>query len=411
MERDVSVFVPAFPTIRPELLLRPGQDHAAARYPFSAPTAEYFYFARNAIWRAVKALGLDRGEVLAPAYHHGVEIEALMDAGARVRFYRIGPQFQVDLEDVARKIRPDTTALYLTHFLGFPGPVREMKQLAEAHGLPLVEDCALALFSADGGLPLGVTGDVAIFCLYKVLAVPDGGVLVHRTAGDSPSAAWRAGEPLRRPPLASTLAVATSSMLRNLALRGGRAGRALRGGVLGLGKGALSASNVEPVLAGTQHFNRDHANLGTSRLTERLLRIQDVPGIVSRRRRNYLFLLERLRDLSAPVFETLPEGVVPLCYPMRVEDNRQVMARLVAKGIEAVDFWREGHPACDVSSFPEVAQLRATVLEVPCHQDLTLRVLAGVADAIRDVVTRQAGLARPGAARTGRRATTLPVAS
>jgi dTDP-4-amino-4,6-dideoxygalactose transaminase len=409
--RESEVFVPAFPTIRPELLLRPGQDAVKARHPFSAKTAEYSYFARNAIWRAVRIFGLDRGEVLAPAYHHGVEIEALMDAGARVRFYRVGPRFEVDLEDVARKIRPETTALYLTHFLGFPGPVREMKQLAEAHGLPLVEDCALALFSADRGLPLGVTGDVAIFCLYKVLAVPDGGVLVHRMAGHSPGAAWRSGDQLRRPPLASTVAVATSSMLRNLALRGGRAGRALRGRVLRLGKRALLASNIEPVLAGTQHFNRDHADLGISRLTEHLLRVQDVPGIVSRRRRNYLFLLERLRELSAPLFETLPEGVVPLCYPMQVEDNRQVMTELVKRGIEAVDFWREGHPACDVASFPEVARLRTTVLEIPCHQDLTLGTMAKIVSAIRGVLAAQPGRAGLSAVRGGVRSTTLLGAS
>ena len=55
----------------------------------------------------------------------------------------------------------------------------------------------------------------------------------------------------------------------------------------------------EPVLAGTQHFNHSHRHLGPSRLTERLLRVQDVPEIVSRRRRNYLFLLERLESQIA----------------------------------------------------------------------------------------------------------------
>ncbi|MBK5256580.1 MAG: aminotransferase DegT, partial [Vicinamibacteria bacterium] len=119
-----GMFVPAFPTIRPESLLGGGDEAIKGHYPFSDPSARYVYFARNAIWHAVKALRLDRGEILVPSYHHGVEIEALIDAGARVRFYRIGPHCEVDLEDVASKIGPETTALYLTHFLGFPGPVR-----------------------------------------------------------------------------------------------------------------------------------------------------------------------------------------------------------------------------------------------------------------------------------------------
>jgi perosamine synthetase len=394
--REARLFVPAFPTIRPEALLRPGDGASLAHYPFSAPSARYFYFARNAIWQVVKLLGLEGGEVLVPAYHHGVEIEALIDAGARVRFYRIGPQCQLDLGDVARRIGPQTKALYLTHFFGFPGPVREMRELARTHGLPLIEDCALALFSADGELPLGVTGDVGIFCLYKVLAVPDGGILVRRGERDASAGGAPPAASLAAPPLASSIAVAASSMLRNLALRGGGAGRAVRRLVLGLGKRALSASRVEPVLAGTQHFDRRHANLGVSRLTRHLLRVQDVPTIVSRRRSNYLFLQERLRELSAPLYETLPAGVVPLCYPLLVDDNRRVMERLVARGIEAVDFWREGHPACDLSGFADVARLRTSVLEVPCHQDLTLETLEAIADEIRDVLApSQARLVLP----------------
>ncbi len=380
-----ALFVPAFPTIRPEDLLRPGGESIKTQYPFNVVSARYFYFARNAIFQAVKDLGLDGGEVLVPAYHHGVEIEALIEAGARVKFYSVGRRFEVDLHEVEGMIGPETKALYLTHFLGFPGPVREMKALAMKHGLPLIEDCALSLFSADGDLPLGVTGDAAIFCLYKVLAVPDGGVLIYPRHPEGRTAAPDI-DPRPPPPLASSVAVLASSVLRNVALRGGKPGRALRRWTLRLGKRALRASNVEPVLAGTQHFNRAHARLGPSRLTEHLLRVQDVPRIVSRRRRNYLYLLEALRDVSTPLFDTLPAGIAPLCYPLLVEDNRRFMEQLVDRGIEAVDFWREGHPACDVSRFPDVARLRRSVVEIPCHQDLTLETLASMVVTIRQVL-------------------------
>src|SRR6185295_13845583 len=91
-----------------------------------------------------------------------------------------------------------------------------------------------------------------------------------------------------RPALSSSLALLTSSLLRNVALRGGAAGRALRRGILAVGKRGLAATQAQPVLAGTQHFNPAHAQLGMSRVTERLLRVQDVAQIVARRRRNYL---------------------------------------------------------------------------------------------------------------------------
>jgi dTDP-4-amino-4,6-dideoxygalactose transaminase len=354
---------------------------AATRpHPFSSPTVRYYYFARNAIWNAVKMLGLDRGEVLVPSYHHGVEIESLLDAGAQVRFYRVGAHFEVDLDDVERKIDSRTTALYLTHFIGFPGPVREMKQLADRHGLPLIEDCALGLFSRDGDEPLGVTGDVAIFCLYKVLPVPHGGAMVINDAG-------RYGLPdPPPPPLSSTLSVLSSSLLRNVALRGGRPGRRLRQAALGLGKRSLRTARIAPVLTGTEHFDRAHLELGISELTRRILLGQDAEQIVARRRRNYLFLLERLSDLSEPIFSSLPAGVAPLCYPMLVQDNRAVVERLLARGIEAVDFWRAFHPACSAAEYPEVARLRTSLMEIPCHQDLSLATMARIAACVRDVL-------------------------
>ena len=375
---DPGLFVPAFPTLAPGMLL--GRRAAIRQHPFSSPTVRYFYFARNAIWNAVKMLGLDRGEVLVPSYHHGVEIESLLDAGAQVRFYRVGPRLDVDLDEVERKINSRTTALYLTHFVGFPGPVRGMKKLADKHGLPLIEDCALGLFSHAGDEPLGVTGDVAIFCLYKVLPVPNGGAMVINGAG-------RYGLPdPPPPPLSSTLSVLSSSLLRNLALRGGRPGRRLRQAALGLGKRSLRAVNIAPVLTGTEHFDRAHLELGISRLTRQIMLRQDATRIVARRRRNYLFLLDRLRDLSEPIFPTLPTGVAPLCYPMLVPDNRAVVERLLARGIEAVDFWRAFHPACSAAEFPEVARLRTGLMEVPCHQDLSLATMARIADCVREAL-------------------------
>src|SRR3990172_1212533 len=205
---DPGVFVPAFPTIGPEMLLR--RRRPETHHPFSLPGIHYFFFARNAIWHTAKMLGLDRGEVLVPSYHHGVEVEALIDAGAQVKFYRIGEKLEVDFLDVEMKIGPRTTALYLTHFAGFPGPVREMKKLAEKHALPLIEDCALSLFSMDGDVPLGITGDAAVFCLYKLLPVPNGGALVF----NGPDRCNMAELP---PPSASTtFTLISSSFLRNL---------------------------------------------------------------------------------------------------------------------------------------------------------------------------------------------------
>jgi perosamine synthetase len=366
-------YVPALPTLWPRMLL--GRHTPGPYLPFSSVRARYFYFARNAVWTAVKMLGLEGAEVLVPAYHHGVEVEALIDAGARPVFFRVDSRWQPDLFEVERLITPRTRALYLIHYAGFPGPAEQLRALCDRRGLILIEDCALSLLS-----DVGQHGDVSIFCLYKTLPVPNGGALVVN--GER---AYSLPEP-PPPPLASTLSHTASALLANLELRGGRVGRGLRSAVRSLARGTVSAAGVKRVATGTQHFNRDHVDLGMSPLTRRIAEAQDLRAIVEARRRNYFYLLGQLREVATPWFNGLPPGACPLFYPLRVEDKTAVQEALRARGIEAIDFWRHSHPACDLSRFPEVAQLRRSVLEIPCHQDLDLETLHGVARTVRQVV-------------------------
>lgn len=380
IKHQPQLFVPSLPTLWPGMLL--GRKDPGGFLPFAAPHVRYFYFARNAVWLTVKMLGLDKGEVLMPAYHHGVELEAVMDAGATPVFYRVGRRWDVDLEDVERKIGPRTKALYLIHYAGFPGPVQQMREIADRHGLPLIEDCALSLLSSDGGRPLGSTGDVGIFCLYKTLPVPNGGAMVLNGPRN-----YAVPEP-PAPPFTSTLSHTVSALLQNVELRGGATGRKLRSLVRKLGKGTVSAAGVQRVATGTQHFDRSHVDLGMSVLTRRIAQAQDLAAIVEQRRRNYFFLMGRLRDVSTPLFHQLPAGACPLFYPLLVENKAQVMAELRGAGIDAIDFWRHQHPACDASAFPEVTWLRNSIVEIPCHQDLGPEVMAQVAGVVREVCLR-----------------------
>lgn len=375
---EKKMFVPSLPTLWPEMLLR--TKDRAAHLPFAAANVRYFYFARNAVWLTVKMLGLDQGEVLVPAYHHGVEVEALLDAGAQVKFYRVGAKWDVDLNDVEKQIGPKTRALYLIHYAGFPGPVDEMRALADKYGLPLIEDCALSLLSSDGSRPLGSTGDVGIFCLYKTLPVPNGGAMVINGLRN-----YAIPEPMAAPST-STFSHVMSSLLQNFELRGGAFGRGVRSLVRSLGKTTVSAASIERVATGTQHFNRAHVDLGMSPLTKRIALAQDLDGIVEKRRRNYFFLLGRLREVSQPLFNELPSGVCPLFYPLVVEDKAEIMARLHAQGIDSIDFWRYFHPACDASRFPEVVKARRSIVEIPCHQDLDPETMQKVAHAVKEAV-------------------------
>lgn len=376
------LFVPERPTLAPAMLA--GARREALPPPFDAPAVAWFYLARNAVRLAADVLELGGTEVLMPSYHHGVELEALAAGGAVPAFYPVGPGCAVDPDDVRRRITPRTRALYLIHYLGFPGPARELRALADERGLALIEDCALALLSRDGASPLGALGDASVYCLHKTLPTPDGGALVA-----APDLLAGAPEP-RRPGAASTASRAINSLLERLELRGGAPGRCVRAGVLAAGRAVARAGRLERVPVGTMHFDASRADLGISPLSLAVARSLDLAAVAEARRRNYARLLQRLGELSEPLFGALPPGACPLFYPLVVDDKAEALRRLRAAGVEAGDFWGTHHPACGPSDFPDAARLRRTVLELPCHQDLGPETLERLADAAESALKRPA---------------------
>src|ERR1700687_5012254 len=139
--------VPCMPTIWPHMLRPRPASAAPPVFPFDQPQLRYRYFARNAVWDAVELLGLAGKEVLFPAYHHGVELETLLAAGVKPVFFRVDGQMRADLADAKRKLTTDTAALYMIHYAGFAQDMGAARELADWAGIPLVEDCALALLS------------------------------------------------------------------------------------------------------------------------------------------------------------------------------------------------------------------------------------------------------------------------
>lgn len=373
-------YVPALPTLWPAML-SPLARGAAAPFPLGAPRTTLYYLARNAVFHGARLLGLSGREVLVPAYHHGVEVGALVAAGAIPRFVRVDSRMRLDLEDAERRIGPRTRALYVIHYAGFAQPMDDVLALARRRGLLVVEDCALSLLAAEGTRPVGSAGDAAIFCFYKALPVPNGGALVVNDpavvgAPDAPDPA----------PLVSTLSHAAGSLLANLALRGGDVGEAIRAAVRRGYALARGASGLRPVSTGTPVFDPALVDLGMSPLATAIARRVDPAEIVAARRRNYFLLLGRLRERIPPVLCELPAGASPLFYPLAVEDKGALLARLAARRIEAVDFWREAHPLCPPGAFPEAEALRRRVLELPVHQDLGPEDMSHVARAVLEAL-------------------------
>src|SRR2546422_5850721 len=156
-------------------------------FPFGEPGCFLFARARHGLWHGLRSAGLSAGdEVLVPAYHHGSEIEVVVKLGARCRFYEATETLEPDEAELGRLLGPRTRALHLTHCLGLPQDGARWRRWCDERDLLLVEDAAQAWLAERHGRPVGSDGDLAIYCLYKTLGLPDGAALLSRVRINPP---------------------------------------------------------------------------------------------------------------------------------------------------------------------------------------------------------------------------------
>jgi dTDP-4-amino-4,6-dideoxygalactose transaminase len=371
---QLRLFATPYPTLRWRMTLPRGWRKSPP-FPFDNQALHYFYMARNGIYALAKLWNLANQEVLFPAYFHGIEIESLLAARVKLKFYPVHSGMRVDVDEIGARISPSTRAVYMIHYVGFPGPVQEVSELCRRHGIRLIEDCALALLSKLGDQPLGSFGDAAIFNLYKTLPVPNGGALLVRLAG-------AARLPKASPPsLSSTMAYTATAAWRHLKFQTRGSTHRLLQQARKLAKSRSDKLGV--VQVGSEHFDLSQSDLAMSRLCHWILAAQDFPQIVARRRRNYQRLMDHLKDLSPPVFPGLPRGVCPLFYPLQTRNKLKVIEHLFGHGVDAGNYWSQSLPILPEGNFPEVDALRQSIVELPCHQDFTTDDMDWIADLIR----------------------------
>ena len=371
------MYVPAWPGLRPQDFLRPPSG-TGLPFPLSAPHVRYFYRARAAIYHLFRALGLRNGEpVLVPDYHSGNEVWAVRAAGATIRYYHIRRNLEPDLDQLERLCRDGARALLVIHYLGWPQPMKELTRLAREHEVVLVEDCALSLLAEAGGQPLGTFGDYAIFCLYKTLPTPNGGLLVQNGRVLEDLAALE----LRPPSLVSVAGRSLELGLEGVRSRFEVPGRALFALKRAVGS-ALSALRVERTPVGDIGFDLAGIDLAMSRASARLLPRFDYEEIRKKRRENFRLMRESLADRATPLFEELDEGTCPLFFPLLVPHKQSAAEALWRRGIGAVQFWNYGDREATGPGFEDARFLRDHVLELPIHQDVTASQIQYMAETV-----------------------------
>ena len=132
---------------------------------------------------AHQVLGIGPGdEVIVPSLTFVATANSILYCGAKPVFADItsSEDFNIAPEDILEKITPKTKAITLVHYGGFPCNMDAIMEIANDHGLKVIEDTAHAPGAEYKGKKCGTIGDVGCFSLFanKNLATGEGGVVV-----------------------------------------------------------------------------------------------------------------------------------------------------------------------------------------------------------------------------------------
>jgi len=130
----------------------------------------------------LKALGIGPGdEVIVPSLTFIASVNVIVHAGATPVFADVDPHtYNVDPDDILRRIGPRTRALLPVDQLGLPCDIDRILALADTHGLLVIQDAACAFGSRFQGRPVGSFAPVTVFSLQarKVITTGEGGMIL-----------------------------------------------------------------------------------------------------------------------------------------------------------------------------------------------------------------------------------------
>jgi dTDP-4-amino-4,6-dideoxygalactose transaminase len=348
-----------WPPVPPSALLR--RPLGDPPFPLAEPGFRYYIRARHGLFEGARALGVGHdATVLAPAYHHGSEIETLARTGAKITFYDCGEALEPDPQELEQLLTPNVRVLYLVHYLGFPQDLRRWRAWCDERGLLLFEDAAQAWLSFRDGHFAGSLGDLSIFCLYKSAGLSQPGGMLCSVPPPGPAGS-------RRGAFSSLMGSHLAWLSQRMDLAG----------VTGRRRYRPFAPDPDT------EFDLGDPAQRPSRLALSVVRRIGDSAIRERRRSNYAVLLKELSEHVPPPFRVLPEGASPLQFPIWTLDKGKCLERLATCGVEAADAWPLAHPLMQPGQFSMAEAWRASLVGLPVHQGLREGDLAQVVDAAK----------------------------
>lgn len=135
-----------------------------------------------AIHCAVAAIDPEPGdEIVTTSITDMGALAPILFQGAIPVFADVDPHtYNVTAESIERVLSPRTRAIVVTHLFGNPADMEAIGKLAEARGIPVIEDCAQSFLARFDGRKAGTFGSIGAFSLQqgKHITTGEGGIVV-----------------------------------------------------------------------------------------------------------------------------------------------------------------------------------------------------------------------------------------
>ncbi len=136
----------------------------------------------SALMLAMRLLDLPRGsEVITPVLTFSTDVAAIVHAGLTPVFVDVEvDSYQIDVARIERMIGANTKAMLVPNLVGGMPDWDALKEIADRHGLLLVEDSADTLGGSFRGTPCGARADLSItsFSIFHIITCLGNGGMV-----------------------------------------------------------------------------------------------------------------------------------------------------------------------------------------------------------------------------------------
>ena len=151
-------------------------DYVGAKYAVAISNGT------SALHAACFAAGIQpEDEVITPPLTFAASSNCVLYCGGTPVFADVDPKtYNIDPEDIRRKITDKTKAIIAVHLAGQPCDMDEIHKIAKEHDLLVIEDGAHALGSVYKGKKVGTLSDMTTFSFHPVkpITTGEGGMIV-----------------------------------------------------------------------------------------------------------------------------------------------------------------------------------------------------------------------------------------